>query len=336
RSRPHEVRRRGDRRRRDDAHRAGRVRGRGDGHRPARAHRRGGGRASRPSPRVGRALPPGTIGPPRRGPERLRLGRRRSRHGADAGDDPAGARGTRTGGHGRTDRVHPGGHEDGEPHRRASRRHRGRGLDHEGRCRGHRSTDGGDPVTRSVASIVGAELRSDGTGVRLVSPNPARVDEIVTEALLGDAETFADACRVAKAAQPAWAATPPPVRGRAVQQIGRLVEDNKEALARLITREIGKPYRESLGEVQEVIDTCNFFLSEGRRLYGQTVPSEMPDKQLFTFRAPIGVAAIITAGNFPVAVPSCYLIPALVCGDSVVWKAAEYTPATAEAFSQLI
>ena len=82
----------------------------------------------------------------------------------------------------------------------------------------------------------------------------------------------------------AWAAVPAPVRGRAIQQIGRLVEDNKEALARLVTREIGKPYAESLGEVQEIVDTCNFFVGEGRRLYGQTVPSEMSDKQLFTFR----------------------------------------------------
>ena len=87
--------------------------------------------------------------------------------------------------------------------------------------------------------------------------------------------------------------------------------------------------------MQEVIDTCNFFLGEGRRLYGQTIPSEMPDKQLFTFRTPVGVAAIITAGNFPVAVPSWYLVPALLCGNAVVWKPAEYTPATAEAFAQL-
>ncbi len=87
--------------------------------------------------------------------------------------------------------------------------------------------------------------------------------------------------------------------------------------------------------MQEVIDTCNFFLGEGRRLYGQTVPSEMPDKQLFTFRTPVGVAAIVTAGNFPVAVPSWYLVPALLCGNAVVWKPAEYTPATAEAFAQL-
>ena len=121
-----------------------------------------------------------------------------------------------------------------------------------------------------------------------------------------------------------------------MQQFGRLVEDNAEALSALITREIGKPIRESRGEVQEVVDTCNFFLSEGRRLYGQTVPSEMPDKQLFTFRTPVGVAAIVTAGNFPVAVPSWYIVPALVCGNAVVWKPAEYTPATAEAFTQLL
>src|SRR5919197_1132435 len=125
------------------------------------------------------------------------------------------------------------------------------------------------------------------------------------------------------------------VRGRAIQQAGRLVEDNKEALARLVTREIGKPYPESLGEVQEIIDTCNFFLGEGRRLYGQTVPSEMPDKQLFTFRVPVGVAAIVTAGNFPVAVPSWYLVPALLCGNAVIWKPAEYAPAIAEAMAAL-
>jgi len=191
-------------------------------------------------------------------------------------------------------------------------------------------------MTKAVASIIGGRALAGAPGGKLQAPNPARLDEIVAEAFLGDPATFVEACRVAYAAQREWARVPAPVRGRAIQQIGRLVEENKVALARLITREIGKPYRESLGEVQEVIDTCNFFLSEGRRLYGQTVPSEMPDKQLFTFRAPVGAAAIITAGNFPVAVPSWYIVPALVCGNSVVWKPAEYTPATAEAFTQLI
>src|SRR5437868_5769089 len=125
------------------------------------------------------------------------------------------------------------------------------------------------------------------------------------------------------------------IAGRPVEQGRQAASTNpadKEALARLVTREIGKPYAESLGEVQEVIDTCDFFLGEGRRLYGQTVPSEMPDKQLFTFRTPVGVALIITAGNFPVAVPAWYLVPAILCGNAVVWKPAEYAAATAAAF----
>ncbi len=187
--------------------------------------------------------------------------------------------------------------------------------------------------TRTVASIVGGEIRTEGE--RIESRNPANLEDVVCEAVLADAGVFVDACRSARAAQREWAAVPAPVRGKAIQQIGRLVEENKEALARLVTREIGKPYPESLGEVQEIVDTCDFFVGEGRRLYGQTVPSEMPDKQLFTFRNPVGVAAIITAGNFPVAVPSWYLVPAILCGNAVVWKPAEYAPALGEALAQL-
>jgi acyl-CoA reductase-like NAD-dependent aldehyde dehydrogenase len=191
------------------------------------------------------------------------------------------------------------------------------------------------PVTRTVASIIGGQTAEDAPGGHTVSINPARIEETVAEVLLGDAATFVEACRAAREAQARWAATPAPVRARVVQKIGRIVESNKEALARLVTREIGKPYTESLGEVQEIIDTCDFFSGEGRRLYGQTVPSEMPDKQLFTFRVPVGVAAIITAGNFPVAVPSWYLVPAITCGNALVWKPAEYSPAIADALAQL-
>ena len=191
-------------------------------------------------------------------------------------------------------------------------------------------------MTRTIASLINGQLTATTAAERLTITNPADLSEVVADAHLGDANTFVEAATAAREAQRAWASTPAPVRGRAIQQFGRLVEDNLEALARLITREIGKPIRESRGEVQEVIDTCTFFASEGRRLYGQTVPSELPDKQLFTFRAPVGVAAIITAGNFPVAVPSWYIVPALLCGNTVVWKPAEYAPATAEAFAQLL
>jgi aldehyde dehydrogenase (NAD+) len=187
----------------------------------------------------------------------------------------------------------------------------------------------------NLSSVVGGRPVEGAPGGTLASVNPARLDDVVAEVALADAGTFVAACRAAREAQRAWAEVPAPVRGRAIAAVGRIVEANKEALARLVTRETGKPYAEALGEVQEVIDTCDFFLGEGRRLYGQTVPSEMPDKQLFTFRVPVGVLAVVTAGNFPVAVPSWYLVPALLAGNAVVWKPAEYTAASARALHDM-
>src|SRR5215203_4954074 len=187
----------------------------------------------------------------------------------------------------------------------------------------------------SIASVIDGEARTDAPGGRLISTNPAKLDDVVAEVSLADAAAFVDACAAARAAQREWAKVPAPARGRVIAQVGRIFETNKEALARLVTREVGKPYAESLGEVQEIIDTCDFFVGEGRRLYGQTVPSEMPDKKLFTFRMPVGVAAIITAGNFPVAVPAWYLVPAILCGNAVVWKPAEYSPALGDAMAKL-
>jgi acyl-CoA reductase-like NAD-dependent aldehyde dehydrogenase len=191
-------------------------------------------------------------------------------------------------------------------------------------------------MSHSVTSVIAGHEVTQATGGQLRSVNPACTSEVVAQVALGDAKTFAEAARAARAAQRAWSDVPAPVRGRAIAHIGRLVEANADALARLVTREIGKPYAEALGEVREIVDTCDFFLGEGRRLYGQTIPSEMPDKQLFTFRNPVGVVAVITAGNFPVAVPSWYLIPALLCGNSVVWKPAEYAAASARALFELL
>jgi alpha-ketoglutaric semialdehyde dehydrogenase len=188
---------------------------------------------------------------------------------------------------------------------------------------------------RLISSVIAGTSVPGAPGGRVASVNPARTSEVVAEVALGDAGTFAAAAAAAREAQPAWADVPAPVRGRAIAHIGRTVEANAEALARLVTREIGKPYAEALGEVREIVDTCDFFLGEGRRLYGQTIPSEMPDKQLFTFRNPVGVVSVITAGNFPVAVPSWYLVPALLCGNAVVWKPAEYSPACGAALFDL-
>jgi aldehyde dehydrogenase (NAD+) len=188
----------------------------------------------------------------------------------------------------------------------------------------------GIPTLRSTTP--GGPPAAVGT---LDSVNPADTADIVARVELAGPQAFVDAARAANAAQQQWAAVPAPVRGRVVAAIGRLVEANVEELSALVTREVGKPLAESRGEVQEVVDTCDFFLGEGRRLYGQTVPSEMPDKQLFTFRVPVGTAMVITAGNFPMAVPSWYLVPALLAGNAVVWKPAEYAAACADALARV-
>src|SRR4051795_7228403 len=124
-------------------------------------------------------------------------------------------------------------------------------------------------MSRTIASIVDGSQREDAPGGRLTSTNPARTDEVVAEVLLGDGQTFEDACRAARAAQPGWAAVPAPARGRVIAQVGRLAGANQEAPARLAPHAGGKPHPEALGEVQEIIDPCHFGVGEGRRLYGQ-------------------------------------------------------------------
>lgn len=149
-------------------------------------------------------------------------------------------------------------------------------------------------------------------------------------------EQVREATQAARAAARAWAKTPAPIRGQVIGLIGQAIEREKEALSRLITREMGKTLKEARGDVQEAIDTCYFFQSEGRRLYGQTVPSEMPNKELTTYRRPLGVVGIVTAGNFPIAVPSWKIIPALVTGNTIVWKPSEDVPACSYAFAKIV
>lgn len=168
------------------------------------------------------------------------------------------------------------------------------------------------------------------------SKNPSNLKDVV--GVFGEAgeKQLETVCLKAKEAFKAFKKIPSPVRAGILQNFGKLLEKNKEALSRLITREMGKPIREARGDVQEAIDTCNFFVSEGRRLYGMTVPSEMPNKELYTYRRPIGVFACITAGNFPVAVPAWYIIPCLLAGNTCVWKPSEDTPLVSYYFAQLL
>lgn len=169
-----------------------------------------------------------------------------------------------------------------------------------------------------------------------LSRNPAYQPDIVGEFPLATLAQVEDACRQAGNAYQHWQHTPAPIRGQIIGNLGRLLAEHKAELARLVTREIGKTYEESLGEVQEMIATAQFFQTEGHLLYGQTIPSETPHKECLTYRRPLGVAALITACNFPLAVPSGKIIPALLCGNTVVWKPSEEAPTVADIFGRLL
>lgn len=171
-----------------------------------------------------------------------------------------------------------------------------------------------------------------GSGAAFERRNPADDRDVVSSAPQSTADEVGAACRAARATAKAWAQTPAPQRAEVLGRLVFLLTRDKEALARFVAREVGKPLREARGSVQEAIDTAVFFQSEGRRLYGQTVPSELPDKELFTYRRPLGVVGVITAGNFPIAVPSWKIIPALLCGNTVVWKPSDDAPGTAALF----
>jgi len=142
-------------------------------------------------------------------------------------------------------------------------------------------------------------------------------------------EDVDEAVRAAKKAFATWRLVPAPKRGEILQRVGEVLRKRKEGVARGMTREMGKILKETRGDVQEGIDTAFYVAGEGRRLFGATTPSELPDKFAMSIRLPIGVCALITPWNFPVAIPTWKLFPALLCGNTVVLKPAEDTPYSA-------
>jgi aldehyde dehydrogenase (NAD+) len=146
----------------------------------------------------------------------------------------------------------------------------------------------------------------------------------------------ADAIAAAVRAYPSWRQVPAPRRAEILFRAAQLIAERKEDFARDMTREMGKVLDETRGDVQEAIDMTYFMAGEGRRLYGQTVPSELPNKFAMSVRQPIGVCAVITPWNFPMAIPSWKIIPALVCGNTVVFKPATLTPLSAVNFVKVL
>ena len=144
-------------------------------------------------------------------------------------------------------------------------------------------------------NIINGQLKLASDNSTFLSINPAVLADELGEFPLSTRDDVHDAIAAARTALTGWAATSAPTRGQIIGNMGRLLMEYKDDLVRLQAREIGKTLKECGGEIQEAIDTCLFFQSEGRRLYGQTVNSELPDKELFTYRRPLGVCGIINA-----------------------------------------
>jgi aldehyde dehydrogenase (NAD+) len=161
--------------------------------------------------------------------------------------------------------------------------------------------------------------------------NPA-TEEIIAHAPRSSAADVDGAVQAAKAAYRGWRLTPAPRRGEILFRVAQTLTERKEELARLMTQEMGKILAETRGDVQEAIDMAYYMGGEGRRMQGYTAPVEMPNKFGMALRDSVGVVGLITPWNFPVAVPSWKMLPALIAGNTVVYKPSEDTPATAAAF----
>lgn len=166
--------------------------------------------------------------------------------------------------------------------------------------------------------------------------NPANTRDVIGTFPLSSADDVAAAVDAASAAFKAWRLMPAPKRGDILRIAGDIFTRRKDELAAVMTREMGKTLAETKGDIQEAIDTAYYAATETRRLFGYNAPSEMNNKMNMSFRMPIGVCGIITAWNFPIAVPSWKILPALACGNTVVFKPSDDSPHSANIFAEIL
>jgi alpha-ketoglutaric semialdehyde dehydrogenase len=181
---------------------------------------------------------------------------------------------------------------------------------------------------RTLKNYIGGKW-CHSTGGRVKDLNPADVHDVVADAPSSTAAEAAAACDAAARAFPGWRQTPAPVRGQILYKVQRRMEERRQELAEALTREEGKTITESRGEVQRAINVVEFFAGEARRMTGETIPSELPNNFCYTLKQPVGPVAVITPWNFPIAIPIWKMAPALVAGNTVVFKPASLTPLTA-------
>jgi acyl-CoA reductase-like NAD-dependent aldehyde dehydrogenase len=182
-------------------------------------------------------------------------------------------------------------------------------------------------VTAKVyLNLIGGKFVAARTGKTFQNINPARHDDVVGVFQSSGAADIDAAVKAAAEAWKTWRLTPAPKRAEILYRTGEILLQRKEQYAQEMTREMGKVLAETRGDVQEAIDTAYYMAGEGRRLFGQTTPSELQNKFAMSVRMPVGVCGMITPWNFPMAIPSWKLFPALVCGNTCVIKPAEDTP----------
>src|SRR5215472_8683796 len=179
---------------------------------------------------------------------------------------------------------------------------------------------------KEYANYIAGQWVAPSTGNYIENHNPADSRDLIGRFPASTADDVKAAVSAAAEAYPAWRKTPAPRRAEILFRAGEILVRRKEAFSQDMTREMGKVLKEARGDVQEAVDMTYFIAGEGRRLHGFTTKAELPNKAAICSREPIGVAGLVTPWNFPMAIPSWKIMPALVCGNTVVIKPAEDTP----------
>src|SRR5579859_695014 len=184
-------------------------------------------------------------------------------------------------------------------------------------------------ASHAYKNFINGEWVAPRSGKTLENRNPANVDELIGIFPLSSREDVDAAVAAAKEAYKSWRLVPAPKRAEILFRAAEMLGKRKEEFSRDMTREMGKVLAETRGDVQEAIDMTYYMAGEGRRLFGQTTPSELPNKFAMSMRQSIGVCGLITPWNFPMAIPAWKMMPALICGNTLVIKPAEDTPLSA-------
>lgn len=191
-------------------------------------------------------------------------------------------------------------------------------------------------MPKTFYNFIDSKWVNSVSGAAFNNINPANKEEILGVFPRSDGRDIDLAVKAAKKAFKGWSSVPPPARGKILFEAGRMISDKKMLLARTLVREVGKTLKEALGEVKAAADMCYFMAGEGRRWYGDTTHSELPNRLAMTRRYSVGVCGIITPWNFPMSLISWKVSPALICGNAVVLKPAEDAPETANNFAEIL